>query len=171
MYDAMSVLIDAFGKMLRKKPDLLSRPLSSSSSSSSSNVNNGYLNSRPNIINSSKEVQHYCGTWPDFKDPVVPLEAGEKIAKHIRKVRKDIHWLLGFGLETSFGVRNPFFGVAANGTPKFHVLFPFFTQRLAFCYPETMRMNVVAGKVIQGERQRESTKKGKEDGGKSRKRK
>ena len=89
MYDAMSVLIEAFGKMLRKKPDLLNRSpsssISSSSYSSNSNSNNGYLlNNRPN--NGSKEIQH-CGSGPDFKDPVVPFEVGEKIAKHIRKVR------------------------------------------------------------------------------------
>ena len=88
MYDAMGVLIETFGKMLRKKPDLLNRSQSSSSSPSSSsfgsNVNNAYLYTRPNS-NGSKGIQH-CGTGPDYKDPIVPFEMGEKIAKHIRKV-------------------------------------------------------------------------------------
>ena len=85
MYDAMSVLTEAFGKMLRKNPDLLNRSTSSAAAGPNVSSNNGYLNSRPS--NGSKQVQHYCGTGPDFRDPVVPFEVGEKIAKHIRKVR------------------------------------------------------------------------------------
>ena len=93
MYDAMSVLMEAFGKMLRKKPDLLRSPSSSSSSSAAAN-NHGYLPGRTN--GTTREV--HCGTGPDFKDPVIPFEVGEKIAKHIRKVGLQYHSTLGIVL-------------------------------------------------------------------------
>ena len=96
MFDAMSVLTEAFSKMLRKKPDLfrgtngggngnIGSSSSSSSLSGSSTLSGSVFgfggNGRPN---GSREV--HCGTGPDFMDSVIPFELGEKIAKHIRKV-------------------------------------------------------------------------------------
>jgi len=98
MFDAMSVLTEAFSRMLRKKPDLfrgtngggngnVGTGSSASSSASASATLSGSVfgfggNGRPN---GSREV--HCGTGPDFMDSVIPFELGEKIAKHIRKVR------------------------------------------------------------------------------------
>ncbi len=91
MFDAMSVLTEAFSKMLRKKPDLFrgtngggngGSGLGISFPSGSSTLSGSVFGAgRPN---GSREV--HCGTGPDFMDSVVPFELGEKIAKHIRKV-------------------------------------------------------------------------------------
>jgi hypothetical protein len=75
MYDAMSVLQDAFSKMTRKKPDYFSSgsPASSSTSSSSTFRWNG-----------TRDV--HCATGRDFTGSPTPFEMGERIAKNIRKV-------------------------------------------------------------------------------------
>jgi hypothetical protein len=83
MYDAISVLAEAFAKALRKKPDffgtisstaLNNNNYKTSSSSSSSNVS----------ANTVREV--HCATGRDFTDSPIPFEQGERLAKYIRKV-------------------------------------------------------------------------------------
>lgn len=90
MYDSISVLAEAFGKILRKKPDFFGSPANSgvggfvqgglkgTSSSSSSNSS---------ISTPMREV--HCATGRDFTDSPVPFELGEKIAKFIRKVSEE----------------------------------------------------------------------------------
>jgi hypothetical protein len=73
MYDAMSVLQDAFSKMTRKKPDYFSSGSPASSSTSSTFRWNG-----------TRDV--HCATGRDFTGSPTPFEMGERIAKNIRKV-------------------------------------------------------------------------------------
>jgi len=71
MYDAVSVLFDAFTKMTRKKPDFFHQP--------------GAVSPTGVKLNGTREV--HCATGRDFTGSPVPFELGEKIAKYIRKVR------------------------------------------------------------------------------------
>lgn len=71
MYDAISVLAEAFSKMYKKKLDIFQ---------SSSGIN-GFLRT-----NGTRDV--HCATGGDFSGSPTPFENGEKIAKFIRKVIK-----------------------------------------------------------------------------------
>lgn len=71
MYDAISVLAEAFSKMYKKKLDIFQQP--------SSGIN-GLLRT-----NGTRDV--HCATGGDFSGSPPPFENGEKIAKFIRKVK------------------------------------------------------------------------------------
>ncbi len=71
MYDAISVLAEAFSKMYKKKLDIFQQP--------SSGIN-GLLRT-----NGTRDV--HCATGGDFSGSPPPFENGEKISKFIRKVR------------------------------------------------------------------------------------
>lgn len=70
MFDAISVLAEAFSKMYKKKLDIFQQP--------SSGIN-GLLRT-----NGTRDV--HCATGGDFSGSPPPFENGEKIAKFIRKV-------------------------------------------------------------------------------------
>lgn len=88
MFDSMAVLTEAFSKMLRKKPDLFRGTNSGNNGGVGMGSNSNYGGSTFGFggMNGSREI--HCGTGPDFMDPIVPFELGEKIAKYIRKVRR-----------------------------------------------------------------------------------
>jgi len=99
MFDSMSVLTEAFSKMLRKKPDIF-RIGTNGNPNGNSGTSSSYSGPSPQGLigsfglgatrtNGTREV--HCGTGPDFMDSVVPFELGEKIAKHIRKVSESVN--------------------------------------------------------------------------------
>ncbi len=67
MYDAISVLAEAFSKMYKKKLDIFQSGI------------NGFSRT-----NGTRDVN--CATGGDFSGSPLPFENGEKIAKFIRKV-------------------------------------------------------------------------------------
>lgn len=76
MYDAITVLYDAFTKMTRKKSDFF-------------HPAGGGVSETGVKLNGTREV--HCATGRDFTGSPVPLLLGEKIAKYIRKVRNHHH--------------------------------------------------------------------------------
>lgn len=87
MYDAVFVLVEAFNKLLRKKPDQFrsyttrrgiqssSLPLSQPSTSSSTNSSHANLNGANRVLD--------CNT---NRGLVNPWEHGDKISRYLRKV-------------------------------------------------------------------------------------
>lgn len=97
MYDAVFVLVDAFNKLLRKKPDQFrsystkrgSQIFTNSSANGNSNVNginsgiNGNTNTNTNTQSQGNNRALDCNT---SKGWVTPWEHGDKISRYLRKV-------------------------------------------------------------------------------------
>lgn len=94
MYDAVFVLVDAFTKLLKKKPDQFRTfSVKRGSSNSSSNYNSNNINSNGNgngnnnngggSGNNNNNRGLECNT---SKGWVIPWEHGDKISRFLRKV-------------------------------------------------------------------------------------
>lgn len=95
MYDAVFVLVEAFNKVLRKKPDLFRN-----------NVRRGI-----NYNETSKSLE--CNTKGNW---VVPWEHGDKISRFLRKVC--LYLLRKLQTEIRVLVRNIFWWKPVRFTPK-----------------------------------------------------
>lgn len=84
MYDTVFVLVEAYNKLLRKKPDQFrsnSLMRRGSPQSSNSSTLNGYGSGNNNSNNNNRPLD--CNT---SKGWVTPWEHGDKISRFIRKV-------------------------------------------------------------------------------------
>lgn len=99
MYDAVFVLVEAFNKLLRKKPDqfrsyTMRNRMGQLVAPAVTNVSSGNANATANNANANRVLD--CNT---SKGWVNPWEHGDKISRYLRKVHqlssiyKLFHWL------------------------------------------------------------------------------
>lgn len=113
MYDAISVLAEAFGKVLRKKPDFFVGGSISTTSGGAMSTSNNKTPTFPSSSSSSTTTTSFnttmrevhCATGRDFTDSPVPFELGEKISKFIRKVSASEHKWTFSSLCPTFAVK------------------------------------------------------------------
>lgn len=86
MYDAVFVLVEAFNKLLKKKPDQFRTYTMRRSSSQHSYTNSSYGNLIANGQQNMRVLD--CNI---AKGWINPWEHGDKISRYLRKVRKITH--------------------------------------------------------------------------------